>query len=71
MWFRQINVYYIIFILIAAVWNSLPNIVVFAKSTITFKNCLDIFWINQEFKFDFRADIAGIGSRSVNSLSYV
>jgi len=48
---------------IVAVWNSLPNIVVNAESTNIFKNYL----VNQEFKFDWHADIAGFGSRSVNS----
>jgi len=27
-----------------------------------FENRLDRFWLNQEFKFDFRADITGMGS---------
>jgi len=49
------------------VWNSLPNIIVIAESTNIFKNRLDRFWINEEIKFDWHADIAGIGSRSVNS----
>jgi len=57
--------------IIVAVWNSLPNIVVSTDTTNIFKNCLDKFWINQEFKFDFYADIAGIGRRSIISLSYV
>jgi len=54
---------------IIAVWNSLPNIIVNAESTNIFKNCLDRFWVNQEIKFDRHANIAGIGSRSVNSQS--
>jgi hypothetical protein len=53
---------------IIAVWNSLPNVVVSAESTNTFKNRLDKFWVNQDFKFDWKADITGIGSRSINSL---
>jgi len=52
---------------IIAAWNSLPNIIVTAESTNIFKNRLDRFWVNQEIKFDWLADIAGIGSRSVNS----
>jgi len=54
---------------IVAVWNSLSNIVVSAESTNIFENRLDTFCINQEFKFDFRADITEIRSRSINSLS--
>jgi len=42
---------------IVAVWNNLPNIVDSAESTNMFKNNFDKFWIKQEFKFDFRADI--------------
>jgi len=50
---------------IIAVWNSVPNIIVNTESTNIFKNRLDRFWVNQEFKFDWHADIARIGSRSV------
>ncbi len=49
---------------IIEVWNSLPNDVVSADSINIFKNRLDRFWFNQEFKFDWKSDIAGIGSRS-------
>jgi len=51
---------------IIAVWNSLPYIIVNTESTNVFKNGLDRFWVKQEFKFDWQADIARIGSRSVN-----
>ena len=51
---------------IIEVWNSLPNDVVLAESTNIFKNRLDKFWANQDFKYDWNADISGIGSRSVN-----
>jgi len=52
---------------IMAVWNILPNTIVNAESTNIFKNRLDRFWVNQEIKFDWHADIAGIGSQSVSS----
>jgi len=52
---------------IIAVWNNISNIIVNAESTNIFKNRLDRFWVNQEFKFDWHADVAGIGSRSLNS----
>jgi len=45
---------------IIAVWNNLPNSIVNAESTNIFKNRLDRFWANQEIKFDWHADIAGI-----------
>ena len=41
------------------------------ESTNTFKNRLDKFWAHQDFKFDWNADITGMGSRSLNSLDYV
>jgi len=53
--------------IIITVWNSLPDILVNAQATNMFKNCLDRFWVNREFKFNWHADIAGIGSRSLNS----
>jgi len=37
------------------------------QSTNIFKNILDIFWVNQEIKFDWHADNTGIGSQSVNN----
>lgn len=49
---------------IVNVWNSLPNTVVQAASIDTFKNRLDRFWENQEFKYDYTADLIGAGSRS-------
>ena len=36
------------------VWNSLPNDIVSADSTNIFKNRLDKFWCNQDFKFDWK-----------------
>ena len=41
------------------VWNSLPDNVVCAKTTNAFKNLLDKFWSNQEFKFNWRAEVSG------------
>ena len=52
---------------IVAIWNSLSNTVVSAKSTNTFKPRLGKFYAHQDFKFDWNADVAGIGSRSINS----
>ena len=51
---------------IIEVWNSLPNDVVLAESTNIFENRHDKFWANQDFKYDWNADISGIGSRIVN-----
>ena len=45
-------------------WNSLPNAVVEASSINSFKNRLDKYWINEEFKFNWEADLSGTGSRT-------
>jgi len=46
------------------IWNSLPNWVVSANTTDTFKARLDKFWHNQDVVYDFRAQLHGTGSRS-------
>jgi len=46
------------------VWNSLPNRVVSADTTNTFKNHLDKFWSDQEVLYDYNADLHGIGNRT-------
>jgi len=43
-------------------WNSLPNWIVMANSTINFKRRL--YWQDQEIIYDFRAQLHGTGSRS-------
>ena len=48
-------------------WNSLPNDVVHAESTNTFKSRFDKFWSNQAIIYDYRAEIQGTGSRSVTT----
>jgi len=53
---------------IIAVWSSLRNDVVSADSTNSFKNRLDKFWFNQDLKFDWKADITGIGSRRLKCI---
>ena len=47
---------------IVNMWNSLPNDVVHAESTNTFKSRLDKFWSNQEIIYDYRAEIQETGS---------
>jgi len=42
------------------IWNSLPNWVVSANTTNTFKARLDKFW----HVYDFKAQLQGTGSRS-------
>ena len=47
------------------VWNSLPDDVVCAPTLGSFKTRLDRFWQHQCMLFDWEADIAGTGSRSM------
>jgi len=51
------------------IWNSLPNHVVLADSTNSFKSRLDIYWKKQQSIFNFQSEITGIGSRSQISSS--
>jgi len=46
------------------IWNSLPNWVVYANITDTFKARLDKFSHNQHIVYDFRAQLQGTGSQS-------
>ena len=47
------------------IWNSLPNHVVSAETVNTFKQRLDKFWIDQDVKYNYKADLHGIGNRSI------
>ena len=44
-------------------WNSLPNCVVSANTTNTFKAKLDKFWHNQDIIYNLRAQLQGTKSR--------
>jgi len=45
-------------------WNNLPNSVVSANTTDTFKARLDKFWHNQDIVYNFRTQLHGTRSRS-------
>ena len=49
------------------IWNSLPESVILTDSVDSFKNRLDKFWSNQDLMFDYKADLTGIGNRSLTS----
>ena len=49
--------------------NSLPNHAVDVNSVNLFKARLDRFWMDQDVKYDFTADLTGTGDRSVNVIS--
>ena len=53
---------------IVNLWNSLPENVVSAYTVNTFKNRLYKFWSDQELVYDYKAEITGIGNRSLISL---
>ena len=55
---------------IVNLWNSLPENVVSANTVNTFKNRLDKFWSDQELVYDYKADLTGIGNRSLISLEW-
>ena len=50
---------------IVNLWNSLPENVISASTVDTFKNRLDKFWSEQELVYDYKADLTGIGNRSL------
>ena len=51
----------------------IPNHVVDVNSVNVFKARLDRFWMDQDVKFDFTADLtgSGTGDRSVNVIAYL
>jgi len=54
---------------IVNIWNSLPNTVVDVDTVCLFKAHLDKFWMHQVVKYDFTADLTGIGDRSVHDIN--
>jgi len=54
---------------IVNIWNSLPNHVVDVNSDNLFTAHLDRFWMDQDVKYDFTADLTGTGDRPVNVIS--
>ena len=49
---------------IVDVWNSLPEIVISAATTDTFKRRLDRFWQHQDILYDYKVELTGVGNRS-------
>jgi len=49
---------------IVNVWNSLPEIVISADTTDTFKRTLDKFWQHQDILYDYKVELTGVGNRS-------
>ena len=51
---------------IVNVWNSLPEIVLSADTTDTFKRRLhvDKFWQRQDLLYDYKVELTGVGNKS-------
>ena len=49
---------------IVNIWNSLSNTVVEVDTVDKFKLGLDKFWMYQDIKYDFTAELTGTGDRS-------
>jgi len=49
---------------IVNVWNSLPEIVISADTTDTFKRRLDKFWKLQDILYDYKVELTRVGNRS-------
>jgi len=49
---------------IVNIWNSLPNAVVDVDSVDLFQSRLDNFWMLQDVKYDYTANLAGTRDRT-------
>ena len=49
---------------IVNVRNSLPEIVISADTTYTFKRTLDKFWQHQDILYDYKVELTRVGNRS-------
>ena len=50
---------YLFCIRVVNIWNSLPNEVITVTSVNSFKNRLDLFWVDQEVLYNYKANITG------------
>ena len=48
-----------------AIWNDLPQNIIEAPTTNTFKNRLDKYWENQELLYNFEAPLTGGGGKTL------
>ena len=48
---------------IVNIWNNLPNAIVDVDSVDLSKSILDNFWMFQDVKYDYTANLAGTGDR--------
>jgi len=52
--------------LVISVWKSLPDLVASADTVDALKICLDIFWLDQEIRYNWKTDIRTGGRIQVN-----
>ena len=50
---------------VVPIWNSLPDYVISACSVGVFEKRLDSSWKNQDCVYNWKADVTGIGNRSL------
>ena len=50
-----------------AIWNSLSDYVVSSNTVSIFKHHLDNYCLDQDVKYNYKADLHGIGNRSIVS----
>jgi len=50
-----------------AIWNSLSDYVVSSNTVSIFKHRLDNYCLDQDVKYNYKADLHGIGNRSIVS----
>ena len=51
------------------IWNSFPTNTVMSLTTNQFTNSLDKFWRDQGIRYNYVAELSGIGNRSEDSTS--
>jgi len=54
---------------IRVIWNDLPNSIADVNTVCLFRARLDHFWIQQDVKYHFTADLTRIGDRLVYEMS--
>jgi len=52
-------------VFLVPIWNTLSNHLGRTETVNTFKNRLDKFWSDQEVLYDYKADLNGMGNRSI------
>ena len=51
--------------LLSFILQGIPEIVISADTTDTFKRRLDKFWQHQDILYDYKVELTGVGNRSL------